>query len=281
MNTQAVIEVAELSDLLKDPELVILDCRYDLAQPDAGQGWFAQSHIPRAQYASLHGDLSGPHERYGGRHPLPSVEQFAEVARRLGISADSRVVVYDDQRLAFAARAWWLLRFFGLGRVSVLNGDFSAWREAGLPVESGEAQPVPHGTFAPSPDPAAVADHWEIYSGLANPAWQLVDARDPARFDGTDEPMDPVAGHIPSAINKPWQENTGEDGRLKSPQALREHWQDVRSDEPLICYCGSGVTACVNLLSLHLIGRDDARLYPGSWSDWCAHILHPTSHEAG
>ncbi|WP_237056791.1 sulfurtransferase [Microbulbifer sediminum] len=280
MNTQAVIEVAELLDQLKDPELVVLDCRYDLGQPDAGEACFAQSHIPRAQYASLHRDLSGPTERYGGRHPLPSVDQFTPVARRLGINPDSHVVIYDDQRLAFAARAWWLLRFFGLKRVSVLNGGFTAWRDAGLPVESGQAQTVPYGSFAPSPNPGAVADHWEIYSGLANPDWQLVDAREPARFAGIEEPIDPVAGHIPSAINKPWQMVTEPGGKLKPVAALREHWQDVRSDEPLICYCGSGVTACVNLLSLHLIGRDDARLYPGSWSDWCAHLLHPASQQA-
>ncbi|WP_245720645.1 sulfurtransferase [Microbulbifer yueqingensis] len=276
-----MIEPADLAGLLHAPNVVILDCRYDLSRPLAGEEQFAEAHIPGAHYASLHRDLSAPVQEFGGRHPLPSPAQFQSYARRIGINSDSHVITYDDQRLAFAARAWWLLRYFGHRQVSILNGGYRAWRDAGLAVEAGSPQTVPPtGNFIASPDPGAIAEHKEISSGLGQHEWQLVDARDPARFQGIEEPMDPVAGHIPSAINKPWQEITDSSGKVKSQPELRDHWQDVGPGKPLICYCGSGVTACVNLLSLHLIGRDDVRLYPGSWSDWCAHSLYPTPHGA-
>ena len=282
MNNQGVIEVSELAQLLaergsqsgSDGQLVILDCRYDLADTDAGATAFLEEHIPGAHYASLHRDLSAPCDRYGGRHPFPTQQQFSDFARARGISAETQVVVYDAQRFAFAARAWWLLRHFGHTKVAVLNGGFNAWKTAGLATESGEPQPPAAGSFKANATANALLAYEDIYPHLDNPPWQLVDARESKRFLGNEEPIDPIAGHIPGAINKPWQAITDENGMLRSAAELREHWQSIPADDDIVCYCGSGVTACVNLFSLHLIGRE-ARLYPGSWSDWCAHILHP------
>jgi len=277
MSQESVIDVRQLAELSADAKVVILDCRYDLADPDAGARAFAASHIPGARYASLHRDLSAPLGRYGGRHPLPELQQFQQFVRAAGIDADSRVIVYDDQRIAFAARAWWLLRYFGHERVAILDGGFGAWQRAGLPLASDaeESTPPVPGNFHCRPRPQCLLEHADIYRQLDNPPWQLVDARDTARFAGTCEPMDPIAGHIPTAVNKPWNQITRDDGTIKTIGELRAHWGDLPADDQLANYCGSGVTACVNLFSLHLIGRDDALLYPGSWSDWCAHIVYP------
>ncbi|WP_295803992.1 sulfurtransferase [uncultured Microbulbifer sp.] len=274
MNYQGVIETSELAQLIGDPQLVILDCRYDLAATDAGQQEFLNGHLPGAHYASLHHDLSGPCQRYGGRHPLPSREQFTEFARGKGISADSQVVVYDNQRFAFAARAWWLFRHFGHQRVAILNGGFRAWEDAHLPLETGPAKAVAAGDFTARVGDGDLLHHDDIYPYLANPPWQLVDARDTRRFAGNEEPIDPIAGHIPTAVNMPWQQVTDSDGFLRPLPELKAHWQSIPADEDIVCYCGSGVTACVNLFALAQLERS-ARLYPGSWSDWCAQILHP------
>lgn len=279
MSEQAIIAVSELADMGPATDLVVLDCRYDLADTDAGGRAFAAGHIPGARYASLHRDLSGPTGRYGGRHPLPSREQFQQFARASGINRNSLVVVYDDNRLAFAARAWFLFHYFGHKNIAVLNGGLKSWQEAGMPLSTDVPSPA-LGDFVACPRDDILVDHQQVYSALENPPWQLVDARDAQRFAGIEEPLDPIAGHIPTALNKPWQGVTSEDGRLKSIPELRNHWQDIPADDRLVNYCGSGVTACVNLLSLHLIGRRDALLYPGSWSDWCAHIVYPETDQA-
>lgn len=289
MNYQGVIEVSELAECIhlqgRNPaqpgsELVILDCRYDLADASAGENAFLEGHIPGARYASLHRDLSAPCARYGGRHPFPSAHQFAEFARAAGISSNTQVVVYDDQRFAFAARAWWLLQHFGHQRVAMLNGGFRAWKTAGLQIVEGAADEPTHGDFTAAAKADELLHYEDIYAHLDNLPWQLVDARDYKRFQGVEEPIDPIAGHIPGAVNKPWQAITNDEGFLKPLAELREHWQSIPADDEIVCYCGSGVTACVNLFSLNLIGRE-ARLYPGSWSDWCAHILYPRTESAG
>ncbi|WGL16925.1 sulfurtransferase [Microbulbifer bruguierae] len=279
MNYQRVITVSELSALQKQQaeglcDLVVLDCRYDLADPQAGENAFLSGHIPGAHYASLHRDLSAPCARYGGRHPFPSASQITEFARAAGINRDTQVVAYDDQRLAFAARPWWLLRHFGHDKVAVLDGGFGAWKEAGMEVEEGTASSSAPGDFVAHPRSGELMHYDDIYPHLQNPPWQLVDARDAKRFAGNEEPIDPIAGHIPTAVNKPWQLITNDQGFIRPINELREHWQSIPADDDIVCYCGSGVTACVNLLALSLIDRE-ARLYPGSWSDWCAHILHP------
>lgn len=280
MSDQPTIEVSQLAGILHSPQVVLLDCRYDLADPAAGERAFREGRIPGARYASLHRDLSGPTGRYGGRHPLPDPQQFQRFARSAGIRRDSRVIVYDDQRLAFAARAWWLLRYFGHQWVSILNGGLSAWRGAGLPLESGAAAaPATGGDFNCQPQSGFLLDYGQLYDKLEDPPWQLIDARDPQRFAGIEEPIDPIAGHIPTAVNKPWRHITDDSGMLKSPAELTALWRDIPADEQMVNYCGSGVTACVNLFSLQLIGRGNALLYPGSWSDWCSHILNPMTND--
>lgn len=278
MKHPSVIDAAELAGLRH--QLVILDCRYDLSDPQAGRSAYLQGHIPGARYASLGRDLSAPLARYGGRHPLPDPEHFQQFARSAGINSHSLVVIYDDQHLAFAARAWWLLRYFGHQQVRILNGGLGAWLRAGMPLVQGEEAEADTGNFTAHPQPEALVDHSQIYRNLDNPPWQLVDAREALRFAGVEEPIDSIAGHIPGAVNKPWKRITDDAGMLKSREALLTHWQDIPADETLVNYCGSGVTACVNLFSLHLIGREGARLYPGSWSDWCAHIIFPANNQS-
>ncbi|AOS98092.1 3-mercaptopyruvate sulfurtransferase [Microbulbifer aggregans] len=287
MTRDSALSVAELAEALQAPDtgedrrLVVLDCRFNLAEPGAGRSQYAAGHIPGAVYASLDDDLSGPVQRFGGRHPLPSPDQFQAFARRAGIGAKTHVVVYDDQRLAFAARAWWLLRYFGHDSVSVLDGGFAAWKAAGQPLESGSTPgPQAQGNFVAHSGEMTTVHYDAVFEHVGNPPWRLVDARESSRFAGHQEPIDPLAGHIPGAVNKPWQSATNEDGSLKSEAELKHLWRDLPSEEPLVHYCGSGVTACVNLFVQHRIGRKDGLLYPGSWSDWCAHILYPYAEQS-
>ncbi|MFA0813266.1 sulfurtransferase [Microbulbifer epialgicus] len=267
-----LIEVADLLELQKSAVPVILDCRYDLVDPESGARAYSTGHIPRAHYASLHRDLSAPIQRFGGRHPMPTSAQFQKFARNLGINSDTPVVVYDDNRLGFAARAWFLFFFFGHSAVRVLNGGLQAWLSEALPLESSEVPPDEPGNFHAMPKENLLVHYEQLKPTLENAPWQLVDARDPDRFAGRQEPIDPIAGHIPGAINQPWKSLTEEStGKVKSAQALSLQWQSLPDRRPLLNYCGSGVTACVNFLSQHLAGYKDSLLYPGSWSDWCAH----------
>ncbi|WKD48265.1 sulfurtransferase [Microbulbifer spongiae] len=267
-----LIEVAALTRLQACADPVILDCRYALSDPDKGARAFANGHIPGAHYASLHRDLSAPLQRYGGRHPLPSSAQFQQLARKLGVCRTTPVVVYDDNRLGFAARAWFLFFFFGHKSIHILNGGLQAWKDAGQPLETRAPAPRPAGDFKPEPQENLLVHYAQVKAGLHTASWQLVDARDRERFAGLKESIDPIAGHIPTAINSPWQEITETaSGKVKSPEALRKQWESLSNGRPLLNYCGSGVTACVNFFAQYLAGRRNSLLYPGSWSDWCAH----------
>lgn len=271
-NETALIEVADLLELQKNSAPVILDCRYALADPESGTRSYAAGHIPGAHYASLHRDLSAPVQRFGGRHPMPTSVQFQQYARNLGINSDTPVIVYDDNRLGFAARAWFLFYFFGHKTVSILNGGLQAWRDAGQALETSEPAPCEPGNFSATPKENLLVHYEELKPTLGNAPWQLVDARDQERYKGLEEPIDPIAGHIPTAINQPWKGMTDESsGKVKSPQVLSQQWESLANGRPLLNYCGSGVTACVNFFAQHLAGRRDSLLYPGSWSDWCAH----------
>ncbi|MFS1525403.1 sulfurtransferase [Microbulbifer sp. 2304DJ12-6] len=272
-----LIEVAALIQLQASADPVILDCRYALSDPDRGARAFATAHIPGACYASLHRDLSAPLQRYGGRHPLPSSAQFQQFARTLGVSHTTPVVVYDDNRLGFAARAWFLFFFFGHKSIRILNGGLKAWCDAGHPLETHAPASRPAGNFKAKPKENLLVHYAQVKAGLDTAPWQLVDARDHERFAGLKEPIDPIAGHIPTAINQPWQEITETaSGKVKAPEALRKQWEPLSNGRPLLNYCGSGVTACVNFFAQYLAGHRDSLLYPGSWSDWCAHQrAHP------
>ncbi|WP_236943652.1 sulfurtransferase [Jeongeupia sp. USM3] len=272
-----LIEPQALAARLGD--CVVVDCRHDLAAPDAGCKAYDAGHIPGAVFAHLETDLSGPKSGLNGRHPLPAPEALAEWAGRAGIGARTQVVAYDASGGMFAARLWWLLRWLGHERVAVLDGGWQAWLAAGLPVSAEVAQPTAV-RFDARPDATVVVDMLQVRANLDEPACLVVDARSPERYRGLGETIDPVGGHIPGAANRFFQHNLDAGGRFKPAAQLRDEWLAVLGEYPpagLICQCGSGVTACHNLFALELAGLPGARLYPGSWSEWCAHPDNPVA----
>lgn len=269
--TDSIVSPQWLSEHLNDPDVTIIDCRFSLADIELGYQQYLASHLPNAFYLHLNNDLSSPVGKHGGRHPLPNPDDIANKLASIGIhSSDTLVVVYDDSRFAFASRLWWLLRYLGHDKVAILDGGFSQWQQQGYPVTAELPEPKP-GTFAVQLHPEWVVDIETVKAQKDLPGVALVDSREPGRYRGEYEPIDPVAGHIPGAVNYCWQEVTDDRGFVKSVEAQRHHWQALQSAEAAIVYCGSGVTACVNLLSLHLAGVSNAKLYAGSWSDWCSY----------
>lgn len=258
------------TELVAQPGWVIVDCRFVLGDPDAGFARYRQGHIPGAHYLHLENDLSGPVGPHGGRHPLPDPRLLAARLAALGIGPDTRVVAYDDSRLAFAARFWWLLKALGYHPPLLLSGGYQGWLAAGGAAEA----IVPERRPCTVPAIAAGYQGTCDIEGLRQRQAQgavLVDSREYRRYAGLEEPIDPVAGHIPGACNYPWQGVTDELGYLRDEQGLRTHFAGLPEDRPLLVYCGSGVTACVNLYALARLGRHDAELYAGSWSDWCSY----------
>jgi thiosulfate/3-mercaptopyruvate sulfurtransferase len=287
-----LVEVAWLRERLGDPGLVAVDCRFRLGQPGAGRRAWLEGHIPGAPFLDVDGDLAAePGDR--GRHPLPEPAAFEAAARRAGIGADSLVVAYDEAGEGGAVRLWWLLRHFGHERAAVLNGGLRAWREAGGPLRAGAEEAAARPSQAGAEDAAArparagaqagvfvarareddtVAAE-ELLAARERPAGAgaplLLDARAPERFRGEVEPIDPVAGHIPGAVNVPFAE-IAPDGRFPAPEELRARLEAAGAapGRQLVAYCGSGVTACTLVLAAELAGLPGARLYPGSWSEW-------------
>jgi thiosulfate/3-mercaptopyruvate sulfurtransferase len=249
-----LVQPAWLLEHLGDPDLAVVDCRFALGDPAAGERDWLSGHVPGAAFLDLKRDLAGP-PGAGGRHPLPGADDFAAAARRAGIGERVRVVAYDEAGEGGAARLWWLLRHFGHGDAAVLDGGLRAWREAGGELSAGPEAPPP-GDFSARPRTGGVANADEL------PGLRLLDARAPERYRGEVEPIDAVAGHIPGAANVPHQ-GVAPDGRYLSQGELREHL----GEEPFVAYCGSGVTACTLLVAAELAGVE-ARLYPGSWSEW-------------
>ena len=268
-----LISSQELALRLTMPDLCIIDCRASLQDVSAGWSAFAKAHLPGASFADLLEDLSGPIVRgQTGRHPLPLIEAFAAKARGWGISAGSQVVAYDDTGGAFAARLWWLLRWLGHDAVAVLDGGFPAWIGEGRPVTD-ELRRIAPGDFTPQPRPQLLVTAREL--APQSSARKLFDARAPERFRGDVEPLDAIAGHIPGAVNLPFAENL-KDGRFRSPAELRERFAvalDGASPDEAVVYCGSGVTACHDVLAFAHAGLPLPRLYAGSWSEW---ITDPT-----
>jgi len=265
-----LISAANLAAHLDDPSWVVVDCRFTLTDPAAGPAAYARSHIPGARYANLDDDLARHPAPGDGRHPLPAAEDFAARLGAWGIGNDSTVAAYDEASGAIAARLWWLLGWLGHDRRLVLDGGFAAWNAAGLPVETRKPAWRPTRFF-----PRRVADD-SVVEAAELPALQaagslLVDARAAPRYRGEQEPIDPVAGHVPGAVNRPGSVNVEADGRFRAPEALRRELTELLGGRPageLIAMCGSGVTACQLLLALAAVGLDGAKLYAGSWSEW-------------
>jgi len=250
--------------------LALFDCRFELGNPPWGENEFAREHIPGAQYLHLDRDLSSPITAYSGRHPLPDPAVFARRIGALGAGAGMQLVAYDQGNGAYAARFWWLARWIGVRNVAVLDGGITAWRAAGLPLESTARAPRPREMPVKLIEGAALSTT-EVDGLRQRPGTLLVDARAADRFAGRNETIDPVAGHVPGARNLPFAGNLGADGKFLPADALRRRWNALLGSQPptaVIAMCGSGVTACQNLLALEHAGLTGARLYPGSWSEW-------------
>ena len=268
-----LLDAATLARHLDDPDWVFVDCRFSLADTEAGRRAYREAHIPGAVYAHLDEDLSGPIiPGKTGRHPLPPIAALAERFDRWGIGPGVQVVAYDDLSGAIAARLWWLLRWLGHDAVAVLDGGWPAWRAGGFPTTD-EAPAPQRRSFTPRPRPALLADAAFVETVRHDPAYRVVDARTPERYRGEAEPIDPVAGHIPGAVNAPHPDNVDAEGAWRSPEKLRVRFEAVLGDVPpanAVFYCGSGVTACRNILAMEHAGLPGAKLYAGSWSEWIA-----------
>ena len=275
MNIQQVVSAEWVQSNLNNPQIVIVDCRFSLMDRDLGQKQYQESHIEGAYYLDLNLDLSSPVQKHGGRHPLPDFEKLATKLSQIGVtSGETMVVAYDDSRFAFAARLWWLLRYMGHERVAVLDGGFAGWQVQNYVVNA-EIPPAKLGKFTPKLRTDWLVDIETVKASKDLPKDVseviLVDAREGDRYRGEREPIDPIAGHIEGAVNYPWMELTNAQGFVIADQGDR--WEQVKNAEEVIVYCGSGVTACVNLLALKLAGIETGKLYAGSWSDWCSYLI--------
>ena len=260
------ISCAELAQHLENPDWIIVDCRFSLEQPDLGRIDYLRSHLPRAIYLHLNDDLSCPPSDTQGRHPLPSTEEICALFGRIGVTPTSQVIVYDNMSGAFGARLWWMLRYMGHSSVALLDGGWSEWVNGGYPISSEivERQPV---EFSAEPNRAMLVRLEEVSQQPL-----LVDSRDPKRYRGEVETIDPRAGHIPGAVNYFFGNNWDTERHILPSDQLREKFDLLFNETPaeeVTFYCGSGVTACFNLAAVHRAGLPLPKLYLGSWSEWC------------
>ena len=277
---EQLIEVAQLRPVVGSQECRIIDCRFDLMQPEQGYTEYLAGHIPAAVYADLDRDLAGPVTPDSGRHPLPDPADFKTTLEAWGIDADTQVIAYDDANGALAARLWWMLRWMGHRQVAVLDGGLQAWCANGGQLES-ETPAYPTTVFSAAPDNGRVITTDEISATIGEGReLRLVDARDRLRFSGQTEPIDTVAGHIPGATNLPFSENLNAGGCWKSPDELRRMWAGLLGSDsppPFSVMCGSGVTACHLVLAAIIAGLDEPRVYIGSWSEWIRDASRPVA----
>jgi len=279
MSAGSVLALGAAVQRLDQGNVLLIDCRFDLADPGRGRAEFALGHPPTAVYAHLDDDLADLHKPGLGRHPLPDVARFATTLVGWGYRATHEIIVFDHGSGAVAARCWWMLRALGHDAVSVLDGGFAAWQQAGLALASGAAIPTTGGSLRglgsrwPDQDGAAfaLADYALVERARNDPAWCLLDARAAARFRGEVEPIDPVAGHVPGARNRPFSDNLDASGRFKTPQRLALEFGELLGAVPasqVVHMCGSGVTAAHNLLAMEHAGWSGSRLFVPSWSGW-------------
>jgi thiosulfate/3-mercaptopyruvate sulfurtransferase len=272
MATALLVSTDWLAARLGDPNVRIADCRWSLLDRDKGRDAYALAHIPGAVFMDVDRDLASPRGYGPGRHPLPKPEAFAATMSRAGVGADTYVVAYDFGDGSTAARLWWLLRYFGHERVSLLDGGMTRWEREGRPLESAVPAHEPT-TFLATPHPAMVVDAEQVDRMRREASALIIDSRAAERFEGRVEPVDPVAGRVPGARNRPYPTNVhaAEDSRFLEPSELRASFDALGAGRAsrIACYCGSGVNACQNLFALQLAGYPDGLLYEGSWSDWC------------
>lgn len=266
--TDILLTVDQLAELLQQKACVLVDCRFDLSQPQKSLQDYLAGHIPGAAYAHLDEHLSSEIGPQTGRHPLPDPERFAGFLQSIGWKSEKLLVAYDAGNNAFSSRLWWLMRYFGMNS-ALLDGGLEAWKQAGLPLQQGRVD------FAPGNCPELTANSSLTVSAanILTLASQLtlIDARAPERYSGAVEPLDSKAGHIPGALNRPLGLNLNADGRFKSPQQLHDEFSLLLGSRPIdhvVNYCGSGVTACHNTFAMELAGLGSTRIYPGSWSEW-------------
>src|SRR6267154_3452032 len=272
----ALVSAEILAQRLDDPDWVVFDCRHDLTDPTRGRAEYSASHIPGARFLHLDEDLSSPKTGRNGRHPLPDPQVLMEKLGRAGVDSRKQVVAYDAQGDLVAARLWWLLRWLGHLPVAVLDGGWNHWISEGRAQTAEVPQPQPT-RFSGKANPNWVGADF-VRARLYDPGTVLVDARAPDRFRGQNETLDPVGGRIPGAYNRYFRDNLDASGRFKTPEVLREEFGAVlglSGAENVVSYCGSGVSACHNLLAMEVAGLRGARLYPGSWSEWCADPSRP------
>lgn len=279
MTYGTIIQTGDLAPRLGDPRWVVFDCRHTLTDPEAGRRAYAREHVPTARFAHMEEDLSDHSRPGGGRHPLPDPYEFAEKLGRWGVGEKTQVVVYDDSFGSMAVRMWWMFRWLGHEAVALLDGGFPKWKREGHPVTADPPEIFPT-AFAARPNRGMWASALEVAEGLAKGTIRLVDARLPERYHGEKETIDPVAGHVPGAVNHSFEENLNLDGTFLPAAELRETCLSLLAGTPpenVIQMCGSGVTARHNLLAMEIAGLKGARLYPGSWSEWIADPLRPVA----
>ncbi len=271
-----IISPEALYERLGDPKVVVLDCRHSLADFSLGERLYRESHVPGAFFASLETDLAGEKTGKNGRHPLPDPEAFAAFLRAAGADDDSQIVAYDGGVDMFAPRCWFVTRWIGHDAVAVLDGGFAAWTGRGYPLTADPSRARHAGTLTVRLRPELLVDAAYVQANLRNEAMQLIDARARERYLGEVEPIDPVAGHIPGAANRFFKENFDAEGRLKSPERLREEFAAFDPSKT-VHQCGSGVSAAVTHFAMHHAGLRGSRVYNGSWSEWVADPSRPVA----
>ena len=279
MFSNTLVTTEDLAAHLNDPNWVVLDCRFTLTDPEAGRQAYTKAHIPGARYVHLDNDLSAPIGDTTGRHPLPDPRVLTEKLCQWGVGVNKQVVVYDDSYGAMAVRLWWMMRWLGHPGVALLDGGYPKWTREKRPVDANI--PEPHkAACACLPEPTQIVGADEIMHASKTGDQLIIDARPDRRFSGEYEPLDPVAGHVPGAINYPFDENLDVDGTFLPPEALRENYQALLKGRPawqVLHMCGSGVTACHNILAMEIAGLPGSRLYPGSWSEWITDPVRPVA----
>ncbi|QHI98430.1 sulfurtransferase [Xylophilus rhododendri] len=274
MTYETLISAEDLAAALKSPQPpLVFDCSFDLTDPGAGQRAYEAGHIPGARYVHLDQVLSAAKTGLNGRHPLPTLEVFIERMAALGVGDGTQVVAYDNAGSMYAARLWWMLRWAGHAAVAVLDGGIAGWKAAGLPASTDAAAPPARGGLSQRPSLVRTMGYADIQANLDSQARLVLDARAPDRFRGENETLDKIGGHIPGAKNRLFKDNLGADGRFKPAAQLRQEFDAITGGKPagaLVAQCGSGVTACHNLLAMEVAGLRGAALYPGSWSEYSA-----------